>query len=156
MLGKLLPVLMVLVGLGIGLGAGLALRPAPEEVAQPEEAPAPAPRQPTEPAGDFFRLNNQFIVPVLEDGRITALVILSLSVEVEPGTSDSIFNVEPRLRDAFLQVMFDHANAGGFTGAFTSASTLGTLRSALREAARSILGPTARDVLIIDLVRQDS
>lgn len=153
---KLLPLVMVLVGLAIGAGAGFALRPVPE--AEAGAAPPVRSESRREPgaAGEFVRLSNQFVVPVVDATRIRALVIVSLSVEVAPGESGTAFSVEPRLRDAFLQVMFDHANAGGFDGTFTSASTMSTLREALREAAQGVLGPVAREVLIIDMVRQDS
>lgn len=105
---------------------------------------------------DYVKLPNQFVVPVVEDGRVAALVILSLSLEVEPGASEAVFAREPRLRDGFLQVLFDHANAGGFRGTFTDGANLVLLRGALREAAAKVLGGQVRDVLISDIVRQDS
>ena len=48
--------------------------------------------------------------------------------------------MEPKLRDVFLQVLFDHANMGGFRGAFTRSDVLEPLRTALREAAQKHLG----------------
>jgi hypothetical protein len=108
----------------------------------------------TEP--DYVRLNNQFIVPVLEEGRVSATVVLSLSLEVPPGGTEAVYAREPRLRDAFLQVLFDHANAGGFRGVFTDGANLVVLRGALKEAARKVMGDDVTDVLISDLVRQDA
>jgi flagellar FliL protein len=55
-----------------------------------------------------------------------------------------------------LQVMFDHANAGGFKGVFTDGANLILLRAALRETAQKLLGDMVVDVLIADLARQDS
>ena len=52
--------------------------------------------------------------------------------------------------------MFDHANAGGFRGTFTDGANLVVLRSALLEVAQSTLGDLVSDVLIVDIVRQDS
>ncbi len=60
------------------------------------------------------------------------------------------------MRDAFLQVLFDHANVGGFNGSFTDGTNLLTLRTSLKEAGGLILGPAIRDVLITDIARQDS
>jgi hypothetical protein len=105
---------------------------------------------------DYVRLNNQFIVPVVEDGRVSATVVLSLSLEVPAGGSEAVYAREPRLRDAFLQVLFDHANAGGFRGVFTDGANLLLLRAALKEAARRVMGDDVTDVLISDLVRQDA
>ena len=106
----------------------------------------------------YVRLDNQFVVPVIEDGRTTALVVLVLSLEVEPGDGarDAVFAREPKLRDALLRVMFDHANAGGFSGGFTAGARIEGLRAALRERARAVLGPGLRDVLILDIARQEA
>jgi flagellar protein FliL len=105
---------------------------------------------------DYVKLSNQFVVPVVEDGRVAAMVILSLTLEVPPGSSEAIYSREPKLRDAFLQVLFDHANAGGFRGAFTDGANLVILRTALREVARKIMAEGVSDVLIADIVRQDN
>ena len=103
-----------------------------------------------------MKLNNQFIVPVVEDGRVASLVVMSLSVEVRTGTREVVFAREPKLRDIFLQQLFDHANQGGFRGAFTNSNTMDVLRNALREAATPVLGDSLLDVLITDIARQDA
>lgn len=105
---------------------------------------------------DYVKLSNQFVVPVVEDGRVAAMVILSLSLEVPAGTAETVFAREPKLRDVFLQVLFEHANAGGFRGAFTDGANLKLLRRTLLEAAGEVLGDLVSDVLIVDIVRQDS
>jgi hypothetical protein len=146
-----LPAILSVLGLGTGIGAAIMTQPesgAATDAAAPAESPA-TPR-------DYVRLSNQFVVPIVENGRIASLVILSLGIEVAAGQTETVFAREPKLRDAFLQVLFAHANAGGFRGAFTEAEAVATLRQALREAAVSVLGPVASDVLIADMVRQDS
>ena len=105
---------------------------------------------------DYVKLSNQFVVPVVEDGRVAAMVILSLTLEVPAGGSEAIYAREPKLRDGFLQVLFDHANAGGFRGAFTDGANLVILRRALREVAQKIMAGGVSDVLIADIVRQDN
>lgn len=153
MLRKLLPVIMALIGLAGGIGAGLALKPPPNEE-EAHAAPEPAPPPPE--AFDYVKLNNQFIVPLLRNGRATGLVILTLSLEVTPGSGPQVYAREPRLRDGFLQVLFDHANSGGFDGAFTDALVMGQLRTALMEIARKELADVVHNVLILDIVRQSS
>mgnify|MGYP000498233799 CR=1 FL=1 len=54
------------------------------------------------------------------------------------------------------QVLFDHANIGGFKGAFTDANTMAILRRALLETARKTLGNDVSDVLITEIARQDA
>ena len=158
MIRKLLPLLLGLLGLGIGIGAGYFLRPAPpeptpEELAMAEEVAAEA--EPEVPP-EYVKLNNQFIVPVMEDGKVISMVILSLSLEVETGTTEATYQHEPKLRDVFLQVLFDHANSGGFMGSFTDSANLVLLRNAMLEAAKTVLGKDVKDVLISDITRQDS
>lgn len=150
LLRLLVPLALMLLGAGAGGAAAFLLAPAP--AAAPEaEAPASG-----SVARDYVRLNNQFVVPVVEGGQVRSLVILSLVIEAVAGSTQQVYAREPKLRDAFLQVLFDHANAGGFRGAFTTGSAMGVLRGALREAATKVLGSIAIDVLIVDIARQDS
>ncbi|MBD3763460.1 MAG: flagellar basal body-associated FliL family protein [Rhodobacterales bacterium] len=169
MLKIVLPVVLLLAGLGGGVGAGLMLQPPPDpgsaDPAAKETAKPDKSGKSGDPAGkhghaealpfDYVKLSNQFVVPVLEGTRVGSLVVLSLSLEVETGAAEQVYAVEPKLRDVFLRILFDHANAGGFAGAFTDGATLDALRRALFEGASSVLGDRVRDVLIVDLVRQD-
>lgn len=105
---------------------------------------------------EFVKLNNQFVVPVIRSEEVASLVILSLTLEVKTGGSEAVFAAEPKLRDSFLQVLFDYANANGFDGAFTQSSRMAQLRKALTEPAKAILGDMVKDVLIVDIVRRDT
>ncbi|WP_166417181.1 flagellar basal body-associated protein FliL [Cochlodiniinecator piscidefendens] len=166
-MGKIFPILLALIGTGAGVGAGIFLKPESEEVVQinpcgpGDEGHVVAHEEPESENVDnatveYIRLSNQFVVPVIEEGHVAALVVMALSLEIEPGNSETVFSHEPKLRDAFLQVLFDHANAGGFEGAFTGASKMLLLRNALSEVARRELGPMALSVLIHDINRQDA
>lgn len=161
-MGKILPILLALLGIGAGVGAGLMLKPE-EQHAELEnpcgEMPA---KSDAEPDGDhapadveYLKLNNQFIVPVVSEARVSSMMVIALSVEIPQGRSQEVYAREPKLRDAFLQVFFDHANVGGFAGAFTSSRNLDALRRALRETAQSHFGDMVQDVLITDIARQD-
>ena len=149
MIRKLFPLILGLAGLGAGIGAGVFLRSAPQEHAATADA---EPKVPPE----YVKLNNQFVIPVVESGQVAALVVVSLSLEVTTGSTETVFAREPKLRDVFLQVLFDHANAGGFWGSFTDGSNLIVLRQALKEVAMQVLGDMVNDILIVDIARQDS
>lgn len=154
---KLLPLILLLVGTAAGVGAGLALRPAPEPAAEgdaPAQAAEKAPDHPVEL--EYVKLPSQFVIPLLEGGRVGALVVLTLSLEVPVGQTEGVHAREPKLRDEFLRVLFEHANTGGFRGTFTDTANLVVLRRALLEAARKAMGDGVTDVLITDIVRQDS
>ncbi len=157
MIAKLIPVILALIGAGAGIGAGIVLRPAPPPLtAEEAEAKAAAEEIPPEALPDYVKLNNQFVVPVVKEGRVTAMVVLALSLEVKKDSSTAVFAREPKLRDEFLQILFEHANAGGFDGSFTDGDNLIILRRAFLESAQKVLGDIVSDVLINDIARQDS
>ncbi|WP_299921791.1 flagellar basal body-associated protein FliL [uncultured Pelagimonas sp.] len=165
---KLLPIILALLGTGAGVGAGLFLMPeastedmhaAVDCVVPVDEVKHESPEAESEgPAEgrEYVKLNNQFVIPVVGPDRVTALVVASLSVEVASGTTEVVYAREPKLRDVFLQVLFDHANIGGFEGTFTSNDRMSILRSALLEAAKPVLGNDLSDVLVTEIARQDS
>ncbi|WP_299672819.1 flagellar basal body-associated FliL family protein [uncultured Roseobacter sp.] len=170
---KLLPIVMLLIGSGAGVGAGIFLRPEPvqDEVAsvdaetgateaESETADAQASNSldDAEPADgmEYVRLPNQFVVPLVDNERISALVVMSLSIEVSIGNAESVLDKEPKLRDGFLRVLFDHASIGGFDGAFINNENLDVVRRKLRDVAKAVMGSdVAKDVLIFEVARQD-
>jgi len=168
-LAKILPILLALIGLAAGIGGGLVMRPAPAEIEtedgstdelDPHSTAAVSGGEIDKESAsgkepDYVKLNNQFVIPVVADSRVTALVVISLSLEITSGGPELVFKREPKLRDSFLQVLFDHANSGGFEGNFTTGRKMDLLRTALRESAVKILGPAVTSVLIADIVRQD-
>lgn len=152
MLGKIFPILLALIGIGAGLGAGLYLRPDPPdaEFADERSVPVLAPDTPL----SSFEFPNQFMVPLVTEGRISGTMVLRLALELPEQQTPIIEANAARLRDALLQVMFDHANSGGFDGTFTDHGPLGVLRRALLEAALTVTGPgTVNRVLITDILR---
>lgn len=172
MIAKLLPVILMAVGTAGGIGAGIMLKPAPEETmatddhadekgmmkedATDHDAKDIAKMDPeAEPIYEYIKIQNQFVVPVVEHEELASLVVVSLSLETNKGMNELVHAYEPKLRDVFLQVLFDHANMGGFRGAFTRSDMLAPLRTALREAAQKQLGAGINDVLIVEISRQD-
>lgn len=166
---KLLPIILVVLGAGIGIGAGTALAPAPEPEqsavpcegadceSMPKDLPPPEPLQTEydpEKTWDYVKLPKQFVVPVIKKDKVRALVVLSLSLEVESGQSDLVLSRVPKLRDGFLQVLFDHANSGGFDGAFTTGRSMSDLRGELHEVSVRFLGTIVETVLIEEIVKQ--
>ncbi|WP_457649686.1 flagellar basal body-associated FliL family protein [Profundibacter sp.] len=166
-MGKILPILLALIGVGAGVGAGVMLKPDPAEhgdvadCAPPQTEGGQATPQPVvdeqgqELTPEYVKMNNQFVIPVLKDGNMAALVVLSISLEVTPGGKEATFQREPKLRDAFNQVLFDHANSGGFDGVFTNSNKMVVLRDSLYEVAQKVAGPVVQDILINNIVRQD-
>ena len=129
------------------------------ETAKPEKAAAPTPKVEIDeegtPSFEYVELEQQFVVPVVRNEVVQSVVVMAISLEVDTGTSGTVFSVQPRLRDSFLQAMFDHAAIGGFDGSFANNQNLNRLRFALKEKAYATLGDRVNDVLITDIVRQD-
>lgn len=178
MMRLLIPVVIALLGLGGGVGAAVFLRPDAMPAGDVQAALSPCGEGGSEMAEDtatgheadgahnqahspgsrdsqYTALGDQFVVPVVNAGSVEALVILSLSVETAPGFGDEIVAHTPKLRDLFLRELLDHANLGGFQDTFTSNGTLDRLRVALREAGQNEMGHEFRDVLILDINRQE-
>ena len=150
-MGRLLLFLIPALGLMAGAAAGIVLKPSAPPAEGAEDAlPVRSAPGPTA----FHAMDNHFVVPLLGPNRTRGIMVLSLSLEVAETELAALRRLEPRLRDAFLRVMFDHANAGGFDGRFTVPGQMESLRAALRETAQS-MQPGVHEVLIVDLVRQD-
>lgn len=162
----LLPFTLLLSGIGGGVGAGLFLgAPAPDNATENMLECTPPDSDTIAVAAasvdvsterEYAKLNNQFIIPLVEEGTVASLVVMSLNLEVTIGSRTAIFAAEPKLRDRFLQVMFDHANTGGFSGNFTTGTNMRVLRNDLLRVAKDVSGDRVTDVLILDIVRQDT
>ena len=105
---------------------------------------------------EYVKLPKQFVVPLIKKDKVSALVVMSISLEVVEGASEEVLGRQPKLRDAFLQVLFSHANSGGFDGAFTTGQSMLDLRGSLLEVAATIVGPNVNSVLIEEIVKQQN
>lgn len=103
----------------------------------------------------YVPLDKQFVVPLVDESRVQAMIIMSMTLETTPEGVETVRQREPKLRDVFLQVLFRHAHSGGFKGVFTGGQVMADLRASLRDAAQGVLGEAAHDVLVTDIVRQD-
>ena len=165
-MGKLLPIIAIVLALAGGGGAGLFLKPASACAAGADSAAADATgddcaediavdeNEGSEPT-EFVNLKRQFVIPILHNSEVAALVVMSLSLEVAVGNAESVYSLEPKLRDAFLQVLFAHAHSGGFDGQFTARVAMEDLKDRLNEVADPLVGAALKDVLITEIVRQD-
>lgn len=163
---KILPILMLILGSAAGVGAGVYLRPEPIEETQ---IPKDAEEKKSEVAEqakskdelpisgkEYVKLSNQFVVPIVEKDRVSSMVVMTLSVEAPEGQGQEVFDLEPKIRDVFLRILFDHAAIGGFRGAFLNNENLNVVRRNLREGAVKNFGEDLiSDVLIFEIARQD-
>lgn len=149
-------------GGGDGAGTGATPQPAAAPAAVPaapagsHDAPAPA-KAPAEPGPTdiTFRFPQQFFVPLVRDGQVRGMLILTLAVTIPEGNEEAVYRNEFRLRDALLRNLLIHANSGGFDGNFTAEAHLELLRARLLETAQAIVPGAISGVLIADIARQE-
>lgn len=151
MIKFLLPLIGLLVGLGSGAGVALVIGTGSDDDAgmkaeEVEEAPKDT---------EIVKLPNQFVIPVIVNERVLAMVILTVALEVEAGSADHVRSIEPKLRDAFIGELFGLAALGGFDDDVVSRQTLELVRMLLSERAQTLLSQKHAKVLITDMARQD-
>ncbi|MCR9109162.1 flagellar basal body-associated FliL family protein [Marivita sp. XM-24bin2] len=161
----MLKILMPFLGLALGLaGGGTAAYffvPAEENTEDETTAthkadPAVATELPDTPDQlEIVKLPSQFVVPVILDNRVRAMVILTVALEVETGQGDHVRAMEPKLRDVFLGELFSLAALDGFRDELISRKTLELVKRALTERSKHVLGLQFVNVLVTDMARQD-
>lgn len=104
---------------------------------------------------DFINFKRQFVVPVLKDNAVEALILINLALEVPASERDNMFRMEPRFRDAFIRELLQLSDDGYFDQELTSSDTYEILRETLSRAADDISDGGVNKVLILDLSRQD-
>ncbi len=103
----------------------------------------------------YLKFKRQFVVPVMDHGKITALVIMNLNLELNSDAPENVYSQEPKLRDAITRELLALSNDDVFGENLTSAESYETLRSTLLRAAKGVLPEGIQDVLILDIARQE-
>lgn len=103
----------------------------------------------------YMRFGRQFIVPVISKDGVKSLVVMDINLEVPPAATETIYQSEPKLRDALLSTLLRLSNEGAFSGVVFNESNLDDIRADLLEAAHSVIGDDALGVLILSFTRQD-
>jgi len=164
----LVPAALLVLGTGSGVGAALFVKepsvPISQDTLTCENEGSPAldktnyiiQEKPEDVETAFIELENQFVVPLVNEDKVTAIIVLSIGVEVKTEKKDAVMIAAPKLRDRMLQVLFRHANIGGFSENFTSSSNMRVVREELLAASKRAVGDSVVDVLILDIVRQES
>ena len=173
---KILVLLIPVLALVGGVAAGEMLRPAPQGTDQamvPGDDPgnaASGEHAAPEHAGDhaakaddrgdgaaaegWFTFPTQFFVPLMRNGDMGTVMILTLSIETLQADLEAMKQQEHRLRDALLRELLIHANTGGFDGNFTAEARLAPLRERLHKAAQASTALPVKAILIEDIARR--
>lgn len=103
----------------------------------------------------YMEFPQQFFVPLVRNGTLRSVMILSISLELPDEIAEAAYRQENRLRDAILRALLIHANSGGFDGNFTADAHVDLLRQTLLQTARTATGLPVSAVMIGDIARQD-
>ena len=103
----------------------------------------------------YLKFKRQFVVPVMDRGKIDALVIMNLNIELDKDAPSNVYNMEPKLRDAIMRELLTLSSENIFGENLTSAESYQTLRSTLLRASKSVVTEGVRDILILDIARQE-
>lgn len=158
MLRRIILLVLPVLALIAGAFAGEALRPPPEPttVDQPDDDPGSTPTErPVNENPAWMSFANQFFVPVMRNGNMRALMILTLSLETSNDGLTTLQSQEHRLRDAILRQLLIESNTGAFDGNYTAEPNLRRLREALLQVAQAAGGDLVHAVLIQDIARQE-
>lgn len=115
------------------------------------------PKKPEPPKKAFqtVPLKDQVVIPVIENEKITSLVIMTISFSISNSDTKKYYDVELNVRDALINTLFEFAYDGGFTSRFGHPDNFLDLKSRLLAAGKTILGDDLEEVLIGNLTRQD-
>jgi hypothetical protein len=80
---------------------------------------------------------------------------MNLNYELNDDAPDNIYTFEPKLRDAIVRELLRLSDKGIFGEDLTTPQSYELLRSTLLEAGQKVVSEGIRDVLILDIARQD-
>jgi flagellar protein FliL len=173
---KLLPILIIVIAGALGGGGGFFLKQttsagAPEETAsqtadeghEKEDKKGKKKKKGKKSehgaAADadaaYLKFGRQFVVPVVKGGAPQVMMILEISIEIDPSQAGDVYAFEPKLRDAFLAELMRLGSADILANIIEKPEAMVMAKSSLLNTARAILGDGAKDVLFLGIGIQE-
>ena len=103
----------------------------------------------------YFKFGREFVVPIMQDGKVKALVILNLNLEVDDSHIDKLFSLEPKLRDNVMTTLVGLSTDGRTLEDPTNTESYETIRSVVLMNLQSVVSSGIENVLILDMAKQD-
>ena len=103
----------------------------------------------------YYKFSREFVVPIMRGGQVESLVILHISLETDEATSDDLFSEEPKLRDNIMTTLIELSNDGRTLIELTDVSNYETMRSMILMNLQSAISDGIKNVLIVDVAKQD-
>lgn len=103
----------------------------------------------------YFKFSREFVVPIMRQGDVESLVIINMSIEADPGVSDMLFRMEPKLRDNIMTTLIELSHETDSLQNFANVQNYETLRSAVLYGLQELVPEGIRNILIVDIGRQN-
>lgn len=103
----------------------------------------------------YYKFTREFVVPIIRDGRVASLVILNLNLEADAEISQRLFEMEPKLRDNIMTTLITLSNDGTTFESMTDVANYESIRSLVLQNLQTVMSTGIRNVLIVDLAKQD-
>jgi flagellar basal body-associated protein FliL len=104
----------------------------------------------------YFKFSREFVVPMIQNERVSSLVILNINVESDAAMSDKLFSQEPVIRDVIMTTLIEISGDGKTFQSMTSIENYETLRSLILVALQKKFPDMGiKNILILDIARQD-
>ena len=103
----------------------------------------------------YYKFSREFVVPIMRGGQVTSLVILHISLETDSATSEKLFSEEPKLRDNIMTTLIGLSNDGRTLERPTDINNYETIRSMILMNLKDSIDDGIRNVLIVDMAKQD-
>ena len=103
----------------------------------------------------YYKFSREFVVPIMRNNQVTSLVILHITLETDSSTSEKLFSEEPKLRDNIMTTLIRLSNDGRTLEQPTDVNNYETIRSMVLMNLKESISDGIRNVLIVDLAKQD-
>ncbi len=103
----------------------------------------------------YYKFSREFVIPLMREEQVDALIIMNLNLEVDSDFSGSLFSKEPKLRDNIMSTLIALSNDGRTLDNFSNVESYETIRSLILKNLNSELGPGILNVLILDMAKQE-
>jgi len=103
----------------------------------------------------YYKFSREFVVPIMRGGQVKSLVILHISLETDTSTADSLFTEEPKLRDNIMTTLIELSNDGRTLEEPTNVNNYETIRAMILMNLNDAISDGIKNVLIVDVAKQD-
>ena len=103
----------------------------------------------------YFKFSREFVVPIMRESRVESLVILNINLEVDASEIQRLFAMEPKIRDNIMTTLIELSNDGATLDSIATLKNYESIRSTVLLNLQTILPDGIRNVLIVDMAKQD-